>query len=217
MCSSRAHPRIERISPRCLTELRYLSITHPQHRKQLGADPLQDLMHVPQAHNADLLGDRALRPGPDRALQPEVAHVPEARGAQALGVARAGGDVDAEHRRRRPHLEAPLLHGQAGGAAVVAAQRQAELLQLDPAAGLERAVRLRDEPPPVRDAHAERARVDEVELVGEVGRPRLVRVVDEPRAVHGHVLGLDGAEVRPDDVRARVCECELDRPCCGAC
>lgn len=97
----------------------------------------------------------------------------------------------------------PHVHGGLGlDGAVVAAVLGLDLEALDPAPGLERRVRLREQPGPVRYGAQHVPDVDVVEAVG-LERPLLLRVVDLELHVRRVPRRLRRGQVRADDLAVR--------------
>lgn len=95
--------------------------------------------------------------------------------------------------------------------AIIALERGVGLEGLDPTARLQGGVGLLEELRPIADGADEVAHVDEVEGVGGPG-PRQLGVVDLELAVGRDPVGLDGRQVGPEHLGARVLVGEVDRP-----
>jgi len=89
-----------------------------------------------------------------------------------------------------------------------------DLVQLDPAAGLEAVVDLAEESWPVADGGGHVADVDVVVALGLC--PVKLGIVDDEADVGGHPGWLDGAEVVSNDICAGIEVAEVDGPDAGA-
>lgn len=179
---------------------------------QVGADAgaeLDDLVPGPaheageegHAHGLAAFGKVLLGPEPelfellvagpavDGPAKGDADDVDEAGGAHHVGDAAALVELEARALPGLHHQVRPAAHGAFGPhGAVVAAQREVNVLHLDVAAALQEVVALAQEPWPVSKRPRHHERVDVVELEAEV--PVLLEVVDLEQGIWWHAAGL---------------------------